>query len=229
MFETDLRNDPRYHQFDSLQKLTGKIEHYVDELRSASRGRKLVRVLVTAGELEGEHSSLRPELVLILDLSCPPPRESDAPSSELEGEAPGSPPGGSARTVKVERWVGMRVMIARERAGLSQEQLARQLGVPTEQVRRFEAGQERVGPGRLFAIAKLLRQPTTFFFAGFAEHERNQERFDRAILRLVVSAGEIRSEEALERFAETAEEAARSLAGLPPASGKLPKNGDSEP
>jgi hypothetical protein len=47
------------------------IEEYVAELgRTQPRG-KLVRVLVTVADLDGERSWLKPELALILDLRSP--------------------------------------------------------------------------------------------------------------------------------------------------------------
>lgn len=77
MFQAYLLDDPRYRQCDDLKDLAAAIEAYVAELGRTSAHRKLVRVLVTVGDLEGDARPSRPELALILDLRPPGPAESD--------------------------------------------------------------------------------------------------------------------------------------------------------
>ncbi|MFL5124208.1 MAG: hypothetical protein ACJ8CS_03105 [Microvirga sp.] len=60
-----------------MQDLAAAIEAYVAELGRTSAHRKLVRVLVTVGDLEGDARALKPELALILDLRPPGPAEPD--------------------------------------------------------------------------------------------------------------------------------------------------------
>lgn len=77
MFQAYLLDDPRYRQCDDLKDLAAAIEAYVAELGRTSARRKLVRVLVTVGDLEGDARALKPELALILDLRPPGPAEPD--------------------------------------------------------------------------------------------------------------------------------------------------------
>ena len=70
MFQAYLLDDPRYRQCDDLKDLAAAIEAYVAELGRASVHRKLVRVLVTVGDLEG---TPRPEAG-----ACPDPRPTPA-------------------------------------------------------------------------------------------------------------------------------------------------------
>jgi hypothetical protein len=68
MFQAFLLDDPRYRQCENLKDLAASIEAYVAELGRTATHWKLVRVLVTVGDLEGEGRHLKPELALILDL-----------------------------------------------------------------------------------------------------------------------------------------------------------------
>jgi|ERR1043166_857968 transcriptional regulator with XRE-family HTH domain len=57
--------------------------------------------------------------------------------------------------------VGQRIRIQRNALGLSQTELADQLGVTFQQVQKYEKAVNRVGAGRLTKIAKALRIPVT--------------------------------------------------------------------
>ena len=57
--------------------------------------------------------------------------------------------------------VGQRIRIQRNALGLSQTELADQLGVTFQQIQKYEKGVNRVGVGRLTKIAKALRLPVT--------------------------------------------------------------------
>ena len=71
-----------------------------------------------------------------------------------------------SRIGAVDMHVGRRVKMARLAAGVSQEKLAHALGVSFQQVQKYENGTNRIGPGRLHAIAKMLNLPVPFFFEG---------------------------------------------------------------
>ncbi len=49
-------------------------------------------------------------------------------------------------------------------AGMSQTELAKQLGVSFQQVQKYEKGKNRVGAGRLPRIAEILNIPVSAFF-----------------------------------------------------------------
>ncbi len=50
--------------------------------------------------------------------------------------------------------------------GLSQEQLARRLGVTFQQIQKYERGASRIGASRLFRLARILEVPVGWFFEG---------------------------------------------------------------
>ena len=49
---------------------------------------------------------------------------------------------------------------------MSQEKLGDAVGVTFQQIQKYENGVNRIGPGRLHAIAKHLKVPVTYFFEG---------------------------------------------------------------
>ncbi len=52
--------------------------------------------------------------------------------------------------------------------GLSQEQLARRLGVTFQQIQKYERGTSRIGASRLFELAHILQVSVDWFFEGCA-------------------------------------------------------------
>src|SRR6266540_1278690 len=62
---------------------------------------------------------------------------------------------------RVDVEVGHRIKIQRNVLGLSQTELADQLGLTFQQVQKYEKGVNRVVVGRLTKIAKVLKVPVT--------------------------------------------------------------------
>jgi transcriptional regulator with XRE-family HTH domain len=62
--------------------------------------------------------------------------------------------------------VGRNVRLWRMAKGLSQGQLADQLGITFQQVQKYEAGSNRIGTGRLVKIAATLEVPISLLFEG---------------------------------------------------------------
>jgi transcriptional regulator with XRE-family HTH domain len=77
----------------------------------------------------------------------------------------------------IDRLVGTRVRDRRSALGMSQEALARKLGISFQQIQKYEKGTNRISAGRLFVIAQALTTPISQFFSevvgnrahGFAE------------------------------------------------------------
>ena len=61
----------------------------------------------------------------------------------------------------------------RKELGLSQTDLASAIGVSFKQVHKYEYGTNRIGAGRLSAIAQALQVPVTSFFARASGEERD--------------------------------------------------------
>lgn len=69
----------------------------------------------------------------------------------------------------VDIHVGKRLRLRRTILGMSQEELAKNLGITFQQVQKYEKGVNRVGSSRLFDIAQVLTVPVAFFFEEYGE------------------------------------------------------------
>jgi transcriptional regulator with XRE-family HTH domain len=90
---------------------------------------------------------------------------------------PGAKPGQRANAA--DRHVGARIRERRVMMGLSQQQLARMVGVTYQQAHKYERGLNRISAGRLFEIAQVLDVPVSFFFEGLASTSDQQESSPR--------------------------------------------------
>jgi transcriptional regulator with XRE-family HTH domain len=70
---------------------------------------------------------------------------------------------GGKRANNIDVAVGHRIRLFRLNAGLSQTELADQIGVTFQQVQKYEKGINRIGAGRLVRVAKALDVPISFF------------------------------------------------------------------
>jgi transcriptional regulator with XRE-family HTH domain len=61
--------------------------------------------------------------------------------------------------------VGRRIRARRLAKGMSQTDLATQLGLTFQQVQKYEKGTNRVGAGRLKRVAEILEAPITYFYS----------------------------------------------------------------
>ena len=66
----------------------------------------------------------------------------------------------------IDQHVGSRVRMRRLMLAMSQEKLAAALGLPFQQVQKYETGANRIGAGRLQRISDVLQVPVGFFFEG---------------------------------------------------------------
>ncbi len=68
------------------------------------------------------------------------------------------------KVVAVDRVIGRRIRLRRRELGLSQTELARELGVTFQQVQKYENGSNRIAAVRLFGIARALCVSILTFF-----------------------------------------------------------------
>ncbi len=91
-----------------------------------------------------------------------------APGPGAAVEAAEGDPGArqSQRANAADRHAGTRIRERRVMMGLSQQQLARMIGVTYQQAHKYERGLNRISAGRLFEIAQVLGVPVSYFFEG---------------------------------------------------------------
>src|SRR3954464_3319426 len=70
--------------------------------------------------------------------------------------------------------IGQKVRALRFDRGLSQSELASQVGVTFQQVQKYENGANRISAGRLALIARALGMPVTAFYGLSARPERER-------------------------------------------------------
>jgi len=63
--------------------------------------------------------------------------------------------------------------------GLSQQQLAKMIGVTYQQAHKYERGLNRISAGRLFEIGQVLGVPVSWFFEGLGPEAHAQEASPR--------------------------------------------------
>jgi transcriptional regulator with XRE-family HTH domain len=83
------------------------------------------------------------------------------------------------RANAADRHVGARIRERRVMMGLSQQQLAKMIGVTYQQAHKYERGLNRISAGRLFEIGQVLGVPVSWFFEGLAPETETQEASPR--------------------------------------------------
>jgi transcriptional regulator with XRE-family HTH domain len=66
----------------------------------------------------------------------------------------------------IDAHVGSRVKLRRKVVGITQTELARQLGITFQQVQKYENGANRISASRLYLMAEILNAPIESFFEG---------------------------------------------------------------
>ena len=75
-------------------------------------------------------------------------------------------------THPVDVHVGKRVRHRRWLIGMTQQQLAEQVGIKFQQIQKYETGANRISASRLWDIAEALDVPVSFFFEGLDESHK---------------------------------------------------------
>ena len=72
----------------------------------------------------------------------------------------------------VDVHVGKRIRHRRWLIGMTQQQLAEQVGIKFQQIQKYETGANRVSASRLWDIADSLGVPVSFFFEGLQDGDK---------------------------------------------------------
>ncbi len=73
------------------------------------------------------------------------------------------------RSPEVDRYVGARIRERRIMLGLTQQEMAKLIGVTYQQAHKYERGINRVSAGRLYDIAQALNVTVGYFFEQFED------------------------------------------------------------
>ena len=69
----------------------------------------------------------------------------------------------------IDLHLGRRLRRRRRLLGLTQQQLAMQVGIRFQQIQKYECGANRISAARLWQLAEALETPVNYFYDGLAE------------------------------------------------------------
>jgi transcriptional regulator with XRE-family HTH domain len=99
----------------------------------------------------------------------------------------------------VDRHVGERVRHRRAEMGMTQQDLAKALGLSYQQLQKYETAANRISAGKLFEIAQTLKVEPSYFFEGLDPGRKGEPLEhggkNRATISLVQNFAEIENEE----------------------------------
>ena len=68
----------------------------------------------------------------------------------------------------IDLHLGRRLRRRRRLLGLTQQQLALQVGIRFQQIQKYECGANRISAARLWQLAEALESPVSYFYDGLA-------------------------------------------------------------
>lgn len=90
-----------------------------------------------------------------------------APEDQKASDHRGVPRMRRSGSSAIDRFVALRIKELRLLAGMTQQQLASQLGISSQQMHKFETGIDRLSAGRLLAIARAFDIEVAHLFEGY--------------------------------------------------------------
>ncbi len=69
----------------------------------------------------------------------------------------------------IDLHLGRRLRRRRRLLGLTQQQLAGQVGIRFQQIQKYECGANRISAARLWQLAEALESPVSYFYDGLEE------------------------------------------------------------
>ena len=75
----------------------------------------------------------------------------------------------------IDLHLGRRLRRRRRLLGLTQQQLATQVGIRFQQIQKYECGANRISAARLWQLAEALESPVSYFYDGLEEAIERRE------------------------------------------------------
>ncbi len=77
---------------------------------------------------------------------------------------------------EIDQHVADRLRMRRLELNITQQMLARAVGLSYQQIQKYETAVNRIGAGRMFCIARALGVRPSYFFAGLGNGETLEDR-----------------------------------------------------
>ena len=81
-----------------------------------------------------------------------------------------SPSQRARKTDDLDLLIGKRLRERRTLLAITQQDLARHIGLSFQQLRKYEIGENRISAARLFKLSEILEVPITWFFRPAIKH-----------------------------------------------------------
>ncbi|MGZ9101033.1 MAG: helix-turn-helix domain-containing protein, partial [Brevundimonas sp.] len=75
----------------------------------------------------------------------------------------------------IDLHLGRRLRRRRRLLGLTQQQLATQVGIRFQQIQKYECGANRISAARLWQLSEALESPVSYFYDGLEEAIERRE------------------------------------------------------
>ena len=75
----------------------------------------------------------------------------------------------------IDLHLGRRLRRRRRLLGLTQQQLALQVGIRFQQIQKYECGANRISAARLWQLSEALESPVNYFYDGLTEAMERKE------------------------------------------------------
>lgn len=72
----------------------------------------------------------------------------------------------------IDLHLGKRLRRRRRILGLTQQQLASEVGIRFQQIQKYESGANRISAARLWQLSEALESPVSYFYDGLEEIEK---------------------------------------------------------
>lgn len=110
----------------------------------------------------------------------------------------------------IDIMVSKRLKMRRVMLGMSQQDIGNAVGVSIQQIQKYEKATNRISSGKLFAIAKFLKVPITYFYEQADESGMINNEFvegvnlasEKEIINLIRAFNEIKSFQSRKKITE---------------------------
>ena len=81
----------------------------------------------------------------------------------------------------IDLHLGRRLRRRRRLLGLTQQQLAIQVGIRFQQIQKYECGANRISAARLWQLSEALESPVSYFYDGLEEAIERKEAANQGV------------------------------------------------
>ncbi len=103
----------------------------------------------------------------------------------------------------IDIYVGERIKLRRRALELSQDKVAKLIGVTFQQMQKYEKGTNRTSASKLYEISKALSVPIQYFFDDFNDEEKILQKApikDNRFLNVLVALKSIKKKKILDQL-----------------------------